>query len=149
MSKRRISEEVRQFVAERAGRCCEYCRIPKRYCPDPFSIDHINPRAVGGADDQANLAYCCLGCNNAKHDAVSAIDPTLGKPVELFHPRRDGWTDHFIWSPDFLRMIGKTPKGRATIDRLQLNREGLINLREVLVLTGRHPPRKSVTKKPR
>lgn len=149
MSKRRIPKAVRELVAERAGRCCEYCFTQKRYCTDSFSVDHINPRVAGGADAPSNLAYCCLGCNNIKHRAVSAVDPTLGMPVDLFHPRLDAWTDHFTWSPDFLKMIGKTPKGRATIDRLQLNREGAVNLREALVLTGRHPPRRPIARKPR
>jgi hypothetical protein len=37
-------------------------------------------------------------------------------------------------------MIGLTPVGRATIDRLQLNREGVINLRRILRAIEEHPP---------
>jgi hypothetical protein len=37
-------------------------------------------------------------------------------------------------------MIGKTPVGRATIVRLQLNRFGLVNYRRVLAAVGEHPP---------
>jgi hypothetical protein len=36
--------------------------------------------------------------------------------------------------------IGLTPTGRATVERLQLNREGVVNLRRVLRTIGQHPP---------
>jgi hypothetical protein len=53
----------------------------------------------------------------------------------------DSWADHFEWSEDFTLLAGKTPVGRATISRLQLNRFGVVNYRRVLVLAGEHPPR--------
>ncbi len=40
----------------------------------------------------------------------------------------------------FTEIIGISPSGRATVNRLQLNREGLVNLRRVLVDAGLHPP---------
>jgi hypothetical protein len=59
-------------------------------------------------------------------------DPVTGETVALYHPRTDTWEDHFLWSDDKLLMIGKTPTGRATIARIQLNRDGVVNLREVV-----------------
>jgi hypothetical protein len=50
------------------------------------------------------------------------------------------WSDHFAWSAGFSEIIGKTPTGRATVQRLQLNREALVNLRTVLRSLGKHPP---------
>jgi hypothetical protein len=41
---------------------------------------------------------------------------------------------------DFTLAIGLTPTGRATVERLQLNREGVVNLRRVLRTIGQHPP---------
>lgn len=37
-------------------------------------------------------------------------------------------------------IIGTTPIGRATVETLQLNREGCINLRKALFAFGKHPP---------
>jgi hypothetical protein len=37
-------------------------------------------------------------------------------------------------------VIGLTPTGRATVNELNLNRSGLINLRRVLFACGEHPP---------
>ncbi len=47
---------------------------------------------------------------------------------------------HFAWSADFSLIIGLTPTGRATVEALQLNREGVVNLRRALYALGEHPP---------
>jgi hypothetical protein len=61
--------------------------------------------------------------------------------VPLFHPRRDRWGDHFAWNADFTRIVGLTPTGRATVEKLQLNRVGVVNLRRVMLIAGLHPPK--------
>ena len=58
----------------------------------------------------------------------------------LYHPRQHQWAEHFQWSEDLLTLVGKTLTGRATIEHLQLNRAGVVNLRRVLLLAGEHPP---------
>ncbi len=40
------------------------------------------------------------------------------------------------WNEDFTLAIGSTPTGRATAPQLQLNREGVVNLRRVLCTIG-------------
>ena len=140
MPEPQITPRHKQFVAERASGCCEYCLSQAQFSPDPFSIEHILPHARGGSDDLANLALACQGCNSRKYTEIDAIDPVSGERVPLFHPRQDRWSDHFAWSDDFTLVIGLTPTGRATIEKLQLNREGVVNLRRVLNSIGAHPP---------
>jgi 5-methylcytosine-specific restriction endonuclease McrA len=140
MSESRVSEKDRQAVIERAKGCCEYCRSQVRFSPDPFSVEHILPRAAGGGNEADNLALSCQGCNNMKYTHTQALDPITGDKVPLFHPRRHVWREHFTWSEDFTLLVGKTPTGRATIERLQLNREGVVNLRGALHFRGEHPP---------
>ncbi len=140
MSRRRIPREVREFVAERAGFCCEYRLSREDCCPDSLSVEHIHPVVRGGLDSVSNLGYSCQGCNNRKHAAVSAVDPMTGRRVRLFHPRKDDWSKHFVWSEDNLRIIGLTPIGRATVERLELNRRGVLNLRFALIQIDKHPP---------
>lgn len=60
--------------------------------------------------------------------------------VELFNPRQQQWQEHFCWSEDYTRIIGVTSTGRATVDALHMNRPGLVNMREVLYMVGKHPP---------
>ena len=140
MTEASLSRAVRQAVRERASSCCEYCFSQWKYCPDPLRVEHIIPQARGGSNDESNLALSCQGCNGRKHVAVSATDPVTEKEVPLYHPRQDVWSDHFAWSTGFTEIIGKTPTGRATVERLQLNREPLVNLRIVLRSLGKHPP---------
>jgi hypothetical protein len=135
-----VSETIRIQVSARARRQCEYCRYFERYAPERFAVDHIIPRSNGGSSDLDNLALTCRGCNEAKSDLTTGIDAATGLIVSLFHPRNDLWNEHFAWSEDFTQIIGLTAVGRTTITRLDMNREGCINQREVLRDFGVHPP---------
>lgn len=133
--------EWRGVVERLARSCCEYCRYPQKYSPeDRLSLEHILPRSRGGVTELSNLALCCQGCNNHKYNHISAIDPDTNQSEPLFHPRTQRWDDHFQWSQDLLIIEGKTPTGRATIVRLQVNRAGPVNLRRKLIEYGEHPP---------
>jgi HNH endonuclease len=128
-------------LRRRARGLCEYCRTPERYATQPFSTEHVVPVSAGGShDDPENLALACQGCNNHKYVKVTGLDPATGSAAPLFHPRRQRWRDHFVWSADFTEILGLTPAGRATVAALRLNREGLVNLRRVLYREGAHPP---------
>ena len=128
------------MVAERAANCCEYCRCPASHTSGDFSVEHIVPRSGGGTDDLENLAWSCQGCNNRKFTAMVSPDPITQISVRLFHPRRHAWAAHFQWSDDALTITGKTATGRATVERLKLNRLCIINLRRALIAVGEHPP---------
>ena len=132
--------QIRQTVAERAHGCCEYCQSQQTFSHDDFSVEHISPRAHGGTSALDNLALSCQGCNNRKFTAAAAPDPLTGEPAPLFHPRQHRWLDHFAWTDDFAQIAGLTPTGRATVERLQLNRPHLVNLRRALRVAGKHPP---------
>jgi len=140
MAESRLTTKLKRAVSERARDCCEYCRSQAKFSPDPFSIEHIVPQAGGGSIEMTNLALSCQGCNNRKYISVDALDPVSGRTLALYNPRRQQWTDHFTWSDDFTMMVGITPTGRATVEKLQLNREGVVNLRRVLFLADEHPP---------
>jgi hypothetical protein len=48
-----------EFVWDRAGRKCEYCRFPTEFAWLPFQIDHIIAEKHGGAATADNLALSC------------------------------------------------------------------------------------------
>ena len=56
-----------------------------------------------------------------KADHVNGLDETTGSEVPLFHPRRDRWESHFEVDAETGSINGKTPAGRATVNRLQMN----------------------------
>ncbi len=130
----------RQTIAKRARGCCEYCRSQERFAPQPFAVEHIIPRSRGGTTTLDNLAFSCQGCNNHKYTKTAGRDPVSGEAMPLFHPRRQRWRDHFAWNDDTTLIIGLTPTARATVEALQLNRPGLVNLRRALYALGEHPP---------
>jgi hypothetical protein len=72
-------------------------------------IEHIIPKKHGGADDIDNLA------------------PETNEVTGLFHPRRQQWTDHFVW--DGIYIIGKTAIGRTTVRVLAMNADDRLALR--------------------
>jgi hypothetical protein len=135
-----VTRQQRKVVIERAQGCCEYCRSQARFATQSFSVEHIIPHSCGGKDTLENLAVACQGCNNHKYTKTKGRDPITVEIVPLFNPRYQRWREHFVWNADFTQIIGLTPTGRATIDALQLNRIGLINLRRVLYSVGEHPP---------
>ncbi len=130
---------MRERVEARANRRCEYCRAPQDICAYTFHIDHIVPRSNGGADAPANYALACFPCNNAKSDQTTGTDPEIGTELPLFHPRRQKWDEHFAFSRDYSRIKGRTPTGRATVERLKMNARLQVKARPLWVETGVWP----------
>ncbi len=140
MSESHVRLAIRRRVKARAGQLCEYCRAPDAYSPASFCSEHILPLSRGGSSNFDNLAFACSGCNAHKSDRVAAQDPLSGHTTRLFHPRLDRWSEHFMWSSNYLQVVGRTDVGRATITCLKLNRANLQNLRLLLLKDGKHPP---------
>ena len=135
-----MKASLKQFVRQRAKGCCEYCLAQERFTPDPFSGEHIIPLVKDGIEDEDNLALSCQRCNNAKYTFTHSIDPATKLSVPLYNPRKDDWYTHFRWDETFTNIIGSTPTGRATVKRLKLNRDSLVNFRGILAPLGLHPP---------
>lgn len=146
MVRKKIPKKIKEEVKVRAHGCCEYCQVLSSFCPSPFPNDHIDPRSKGGSDKPSNLAFICNGCNWLKSDKTEGLDPKTGQLVPLFHPRKHDWIKHFKWTEGNLMVVGLTPIGRATIEALQLNREGVVNLRFALSIIGKHPPSHTLNK---
>jgi hypothetical protein len=125
---------VRHLVHQRAGGCCEYCRLPQKAIDATFHVEHIVALQHGGTDDPSNLALACDRCNLYKGSNLTSIDTETGAIVPLFHPRQDAWRDHFAFRG--LRIIGLTPRGRATVQLLNMNATRRVQLRAELQAAG-------------
>jgi len=97
------------------------------------------PRSKGGKTRLANLALACPACNGHKYNKVEGTDALNCQRVHLFNPRKQRWSEHFVWSHDFTLIIGLTPTGRASVETLQMNQQKMVTLRRLLVLAGLHP----------
>lgn len=128
------------FVSERARHRCEYCHAPEAIFNVPFEVDHIVPLAKGGLDTPTNWALACRACNLHKSDAVDGSDPLTNHAESLFSPRIQIWEDHFeIQNEPPFHLKGKTPTGRATIERLQMNSPAQLAARTQWVELGLFP----------
>ena len=135
-----VLEPVRQRVRQAFKDRCAYCLSSQSYSNAKLEIEHIIPKFCNGSDDESNLCLSCRLCNSYKSTQTQAVDPTSKLVVSLFNPRAQLWHEHFQWSRDGVRVIGKTDIGRATVEALQLNNEIAINVRRNWVSVGWHPP---------
>jgi 5-methylcytosine-specific restriction endonuclease McrA len=67
-----VNDLQRQRVRQRAGSLCEYCHSPEKISATRFTVDHVQPRSLGGSDDnkelRALLDFCidCINYSNKK-----------------------------------------------------------------------------------
>jgi len=136
---------VERRVREAAHSRCGYCLSPQHLVMARLEIEHIIPVGRGGSSEESNLWLSCPLCNKAKSDRTSAVDPASGQEVSIFNPRTQQWNEHFSWSADGLRIIGKSPTGRATVALLKLDSDSdAILVRSYWVQAGWHPPGEDV-----
>ncbi|HEY1389706.1 MAG TPA: HNH endonuclease [Ktedonobacterales bacterium] len=141
--RRAIPASVDRRIRAAANNRCGYCLSPQHLVMARLEIEHIVPLAKGGTDEESNLWLACPICNSHKSDKTTAIDPDTNTTVSLFNPRTDSWWDHFEWAEDGLRIVGRTPGGRATVIALHLSDDpDALAVRSYWVLAGWHPPTK-------
>jgi hypothetical protein len=140
-----LPKSLLQQIRERAQYRCEYCHYPEILSTAPLSVDHIQPRSPGGTDEFENLALACRRCNERRYNFTQGPDPKTDLEAPIFNPRTQNWSDHFLWSTDGLCIIGITPVGRVTCQRIDLNDERradrfIQKSRKQWLQSGLHPP---------
>ena len=98
--------------------------------PDALPRWGVIAKKHGGGDEIENLAFACNQCNLHKGTNLSGIDPVSESTIELFHPRRDSWTEHFTFQGAMV--VGLTALGRATVRVLNMNDADRIRVRAEL-----------------
>lgn len=134
----KLTNETREVVQRRAQNACEYCHLPQGASILPHQIGPIPGQQSERPDDAENLCVSCLHCNLKKGPNLTSIDPGTHVVVELFHPRRHSWQEHFHLSQDGV-IHGRTPEGRATVQRLDMNDAERTSLRELLLRRNQYP----------
>ncbi|MCC6801841.1 MAG: HNH endonuclease [Anaerolineae bacterium] len=140
MSTTYISPPLRRAVIERAGDCCEYCRISQ---PDQFfafEIDHIIAEKHGGQTQLNNLCLSCPDCNAFKGSDIASLDwENAGALTGLFNPHEESWEAHFRINASSGRIEPQTATGRVTVFLLRLNDSDRMADRKLLIEAGRYP----------
>ncbi|PHJ67952.1 HNH endonuclease [Nostoc linckia z18] len=147
-----IDDATKEIVRKRANYLCEYCHSPERISTTRFTVDHLIPKSIGGGDEINNLALACRRCNERRYNFVAGYDSETQAVVPLFNPRQQIWSEHFLWSADGRTIIGITPTGRATCNRLDMNDErypeddSIRSARGFWFQAGLHPPSEDTRK---
>lgn len=132
-----INTELRRQVIERAGNCCEYCRLSQEDNTFSFQIDHVIAEKHDGETALDNLSLACPNCNVYKGSDIASIDRETRQLTPLFNPRQQRWDQHFRLNNAVIEPL--TPEGRVTVRLLRLNLSQHVNERRGLLNLGRYP----------
>ena len=75
---------------------CGYCSVHENDVGSVLEIDHFQPLASGGTDEESNLVYACSADNKATGDFRSLPNSI----ARLLHPQGDALDEHMRLSPD-------------------------------------------------
>lgn len=140
--RRAIPISVDRRIRAAAENRCGYCLSPQHLVTARLEIEHIIPLAKGGTNKESNLWLACPICNSHKSDKTTAVDPNTNAMVPLFNLQMESWWEHFEWAEDGLRIVGRTPIGRATVIALHLSDDpDALAVRSYWALAGWHPPK--------
>jgi hypothetical protein len=143
MSSTYISAALRRDVIDRAGNCCEYCRISQEDIFFAYEIDHIIAEKHGGPTRTENLCLSCPECNAYKGSDIASVDWVNGEVIAaLYHPRRHVWNDHFQLDVASGLIEPLSAQGRVTVFLLHLNDADRLMDRKLLMDEDRYPCRK-------
>jgi hypothetical protein len=137
MSVTYISADLRRRVVARAEEICEYCPIAEDDTFYGCEADHIISEKHGGRTEADNLAFACVGCNQAKGSDIGSISWETQDFVRFYNPRLDRWADHFELVGS--RIEGLTPVGLVTARILGFNTAERLLERQTLQRVGRYP----------
>jgi hypothetical protein len=132
-----VRPELRRFVTERAGNCCEYCLLSQDDYPFAFHVEHIIAEKHRGQTIERNLCLSCPMCNSFKGSNISSVDEITEEITPLFNPRNHHWSDHFRLEGALI--VPLTAEGRVTVFILRLNESEQVAQRSLLIDIGRYP----------
>jgi HNH endonuclease len=114
-----VTAALRRLVTERANGACEYCQLHQDFSIYTHEVDHVIAMKHGGQTIFENLALACLSCHRYKGSDLTSFDPETGALTQLFNPRSQAWSDHFVVEQERIWAISAV--GRTTVALLQFN----------------------------
>ena len=103
----KISRKLADKIRQQAKNRCGYCLLPQNLNPTLLEIEHIQPTAKNGNDEEENLWLACRECNSHKSVKTHGFDEKTRRRIKLFNPRKQKWRNHFEFSEDATEIIGK------------------------------------------
>lgn len=107
---------------------CGYCGVSEIHVGSELTVDHYRPLSAFGSDEDENLVYACIKCNQYKGDFFpDSSDHDHGWYV--LHPLRHRAAEHFQTNRRTGYLEPLTETGRFHVNLLQLNRPALVEHR--------------------
>ncbi len=127
-----FKDHMREYMYYEQNCRCAYCRIELPIACCFLQREHIIPKAPHPKwmFEPRNLCFACDRCNNFKGDEevlrnqYAVAYPTDSKDFLIVNPFLDKYSDH-IELKDGIIYVGRTKKGRFTIDTCKLYRPDL------------------------
>jgi hypothetical protein len=117
-------------VRHRYQNACGYCGVTETTVGSELTIDHYRPQSAGGGDDENNLIYACMKCNQYKGD-FWPDDEDLTLEQRVLHPQLDDLAAHVRENEQTGQIDAISETGKFYIALLRLNRPQLIEHRLV------------------
>ena len=88
MKRKAVSKKTRFEVFKRDGFQCVYCgQTPPAVV---LELDHVEPVATGGTNEETNLVTSCFDCNRGKRDIpLDQVPPALSESMDILKERED------------------------------------------------------------
>lgn len=104
-----ISKKIRFEIFKRDGFRCAYCgQSPPVVI---LEVDHIEPKAKGGADDINNYITACFDCNRGKRDIpLEKIPSQLIENIEVLKQKEEQIHEYRKFIKDIDKRINKDVK---------------------------------------
>lgn len=64
VKRKQYTSEQRKIIYDKGNGCCQLCG--RKISSNLFTLDHITPLSLGGADEMENLQCTCKSCNTQK-----------------------------------------------------------------------------------
>ena len=127
-----FKDHIREYMYYEQNCRCAYCRIELPIACCYGQREHIVPKTPHPKwmFEPRNLCFACEKCNNFKWDEEvlkkphAVAYPTDSKAFMIINPFLDKYSDH-IELKEGIIYVGKTKKGRFTIDTCHLYRPEL------------------------
>ena len=115
-------------VRERYQYRCGYCGVSEAHAGGELTIDHFQPRSAGGREDEENLVYACINCNQYKGE-FWPTEADLEVDRRVLHPFLDNLSEHLAENEQTAHWHALTNTGAFHIALLRLNRPQLVEHR--------------------
>ena len=112
-------------IRQRYNYRCGYCGVSEADTGSELTLDHYRPHSANGGDDEDNLVYACIKCNQFKGDFFPDTD-YLQHGRRVLHPLHDEISAHIREDIPRGYLEPLTEMGRFHIALLQPNRPALV-----------------------